>query len=69
MLLLRLMPAAAASRLDRLNKVDNTKAKERIEATATLGGKSSAHNKLVNDAIMDKCAVQVSSLVAEAVSG
>ena len=38
MLLLRLMPAAAASRLDRLNKVDNTKAKERIEATATLGG-------------------------------
>ena len=29
MLLLRLMPAAAASRLDRLNKVDNTKAKER----------------------------------------
>ena len=34
-----------------------------------MGGKSSAHNKLVNDAIMDKCAVQVSSLVAEAVSG
>ena len=38
MLLLRLMPAAAASRLDRLNKVDNTKAKERIDSYSNFGG-------------------------------